>query len=544
MQINKIGVNNNQLTFKANYFTVDKRGSYFNIRKISTDNEENLGKEPVLQTKYLGEDVELPMIYDGKYYTAESKYDINNYRIFYKDTGKYERNGKEQVINQPYYTKIATKEDKKYNNLPTEQAFAKGKADGKVFVNTSDIPEDIPAILILDEIKDEETLVLGIPHNVKGIITSSCNFGVLSHCANLTRNRISAISIILDEDKFNNLKNQEGKYIRINNEDGILKYDNVKPNEPTEQFIYQKPIQPPILKNVERLLDFDELTPQNCGNKGYRIGVMQKLIKNGKLKNINLPSGFVIPEGYINKYKEYIDIRDEEEWRNRILNGIYVQDTENKIKELGLPRRNLIIRSNFNTEDLGSFSSAGIYESKRASTYGSIIDEAVFDIIHSAETSELAQKVHEKYGIKDKNIQPSVIVQEYVPSNYNFTVYSDDGDNNILIELSDTKLGYLNTNPALIKYNKKTKELSVTKKQSPLAEYMLDENGKIIDQKHPQDRISGNWEDLKPLLNIVTDGAQVLEKHFNHPQDIEGGITKDGKVYFWQTRDIVSQGKI
>ena len=110
--------------------------------------------------------------------------------------------------------------------------------------------------------------------------------------------------------------------------------------------------------------------------------------------------------------------------------------------------------------------------------------------------------------------------------------------------MSDTKLGYLNTNPALIKYNKKTKELSVTKKQSPLAEYMLDENGKIIDQKHPQDRISGNWEDLKPLLNIVTDGAQVLEKHFNHPQDIEGGITKDGKVYFWQTRDIVSQGKI
>ena len=73
---------------------------------------------------------------------------------------------------------------------------------------------------------------------------------------------------------------------------------------------------------------------------------------------------------------------------------------------------------------------------------------------------------------------------------------------------------------------------------------MLDENGKIIDQKHPQDRISENWEDLKPLLNIVTDGAQVLEKHFNHPHDIEGGITKDGKVYFWQTRDIVSQGKI
>jgi hypothetical protein len=32
----------------------------------------------------------------------------------------------------------------------------------------------------------------------------------------------------------------------------------------------------------------------------------------------------------------------------------------------------------------------------------------------------------------------------------------------------------------------------------------------------------------------------VLEKFFKHPQDIEGGI-KDGKVYFWQTRDIVAK---
>jgi hypothetical protein len=35
----------------------------------------------------------------------------------------------------------------------------------------------------------------------------------------------------------------------------------------------------------------------------------------------------------------------------------------------------------------------------------------------------------------------------------------------------------------------------------------------------------------------------VLEKFFKHPQDIEGGIGKDGKVYFWQTRDIVAKGK-
>jgi hypothetical protein len=537
---------NSAVNFQSNFYTVNKRGNYFNIRKISTDNEENLGKEPVLQTNYLDEDIELPMTYDGKYYTADFKYDINKYRIYYKDTGKYEKEGKEQVINPLYYTKIATREDRKYNDLPSEQAFAKGKTEGKVFVNTSDIPENIPAILILDEITDEEMLVLDIPHNVKGIITSSCNFGVLSHCANLTRNRISAISIIWDEDKFNDLKKQKGKYIAIDNNDGILKYDNVKQSRLSNENITPSlHIIPPKLENVEHLLDYDELTPQNCGNKGYRIGVMQKLIKNGELKNINLPKGFIIPEGYINNYKNYIDTEDEEEWKNRILNGIYTQDTENKIKELNLPRQNLIIRSNFNTEDLSSFSSAGIYESKPAGTFGSIIDEAVFDVInYSLNESKLAEKVHEKYGIKNKDIQPSVIIQEKIRPDYNFTVYSDDGNNNILIEMSDYKLGYLGTNPALIKYNKKTKELSVAKKQSPLAEYMLDESGKITDQNHPQDKISENWEDLKPLLNIVTDGALTLEKYFNHPQDIEGGIGQDGKVYFWQTRDIVSQGKI
>ena len=53
--------------------------------------------------------------------------------------------------------------------------------------------------------------------------------------------------------------------------------------------------------------------------------------------------------------------------------------------------------------------------------------------------------------------------------------------------------------------------------------------------------MSKNLDILTPLLSIVTSGALVLEKFFKHPQDIEGGITKDGKVWFWQTRDIVTK---
>lgn len=47
MQINKIS----NTYFKANFFTIEKRGKSYDLSKISTDNEEKLGKEPVLECK-------------------------------------------------------------------------------------------------------------------------------------------------------------------------------------------------------------------------------------------------------------------------------------------------------------------------------------------------------------------------------------------------------------------------------------------------------------------------------------------------------------
>jgi len=539
MQINKIGINN--INFKANYFTIEKRGKFFFPTVISTDNEENLGKEPVLQYERNGEKYEFPMVYDGKYYTTKVMVRPEKYRIFYQDTGKYERNGQEQVINPLNFIKTATKEDRKYNHLPLEQAIAKGEVNGKVFVNTLDIPKDVPVILILDVIqKNEDIIVASIPQNVKSIIVSSAEMSTLDHIANMARNKYQVFSIVWDDDKFNDLKNQVGKCIYLSNESGFLDYKEIGLNELTNDIENPILIIPPKLENVERLLNFDELTPQNCGNKGYRLGVMQKLVKDGILKDINIPNGFVIPEGYINKYIEYLNVSDRDEWKRRLKEGIYYQDTENKIKELGLPRNDLIIRSNYNTEDLSSFSSAGIYESISTRDCSSIIDKAVSHVIggEHIRLSNMAKIVHEKYGIEDKDIQPSVIIQENIYPDYKYTLYTDDGDNNIIIDLSDSSLEPAN---ALIKYNKKTNKLTLERKQSPFATYLFDEKGNIIDEKHPIDKITENWDILTPLLGIVTSGALVLEKFFKHPQDIEGGITKDGKVYFWQTRDIVAK---
>ncbi len=148
---------------------------------------------------------------------------------------------------------------------------------------------------------------------------------------------------------------------------------------------------------------------------------------------------------------------------------------------------------------------------------------------------------NKKYGIEDNQIQASVIVQEHIPKlDFKFTAYSDDGDNNILIEILDTKFSHNTPGSGIIKYNKCTKELTIENSQSWNAKYVLDEKGNIIEKDLGEDRIKKEWNILTPLLGIITAGALTLEEFLKHAQDIEGGI-KNGKVYFWQTRDIVAK---
>ena len=92
----------------------------------------------------------------------------------------------------------------------------------------------------------------------------------------------------------------------------------------------------------------------------------------------------------------------------------------------------------------------------------------------------------------------------------------------------------------IIKYNKITKELTLERSISPRARYVLDEEGNIVEKDYGEDRTKNAWNTLTPLLGIITAGALTLEEFFKHAQDIEGGI-KNGKVYFWQTRDIVAK---
>ena len=550
MQIHKIGINN--ISFKANYFTVEKKGQGYSLIKVSTDNEENLGQEPILEFNSTVKRYELPMAYDGKYYTTYVFPQTDKYRIFYKDTGKYEKNAEDQTINRLELVRIAAKEDKKNNNLSDELAYSKGVTEGKVVIAKyedekliADIPKDEPTILLIDGIDQYEVFdLLKLPKNVKGVITSSCEFEQLSHYASWYRNNLSVMSVILDENKYNELKNQEGNFISVDNQDGIVNWKEIEPIFPINDLevnVIQK-VEVPKLEKVERLLMPEELTPQNCGNKGYRLYIMQQLVNQGKLKDISIPKYFVIPEGYINKLKEYLGEEETEEYNDKLFEGIYTQEVDKKVKELGMNKRDLIVRSNYNTEGLSSFSSAGIYNSQ-TNKDDWILNTALNCVIKRSSESEFTQYIHKQNGIENEQVQPSVIVQDYVLPDYSFTLYSDDGDNNVIIDLKDCSLGFFNAYNSLIKYNKKTKELTIERTESPKAEYVIDEKGKIIDYSQEKCPIYKNWNALAPILGIVTSGAIVLEQFFEHPQDIEGGITNDGKVYFWQTRDIVAKTK-
>ena len=77
MQINKIGINIKQPKFQANYFRVDKFGRHCQFMTISTDNEENLGKEPVLQYEQDGKKKDIVEIIISNFYFVDVKADAS-----------------------------------------------------------------------------------------------------------------------------------------------------------------------------------------------------------------------------------------------------------------------------------------------------------------------------------------------------------------------------------------------------------------------------------------------------------------------------------
>ena len=223
MKVDRIKTNQN-INFKANFFKVKKYGQDSCIY-ISTDNSENLGSHPVLET----ENKKIPMVYDGKYYTTEYNiYNTNKYKIKYEDTGKYENNGKEKYF-IPEKLRALTNQIKKTPNLVLSKGSAQGKLVQAKNIDDTLLKSKEPLIIICDN-NEEWKKCCKYFNRTNGIILKSGTADLLSHFAALCRDYFSFGMLITDKKILNNLNNLEGKFISISNENENIEFNTIQYN--------------------------------------------------------------------------------------------------------------------------------------------------------------------------------------------------------------------------------------------------------------------------------------------------------------------------
>lgn len=529
------------INFKSDYYGFSKWGTRYFLSSIKTDDPPKEDQELILRLRSSNGTIRgnYPMTYDGQYYTYPKKVgesiDTSYYEILNKKIPS-----EEKEIDNLAISKLLDTYHRLSIGKPVERIISQGSAKGLIVNDLNNIPSDKPVILMIDKLEDDRTTydtISTLGTNVQGIIANTVEIGMLTHAINLAGEYFDVVSVIYDDKKYNELKNLAGQSLEISNESGKLEYQKInKCPELTEL----KPPTPkiPILDEETKLLDFSELTRKNSGEKAYRLGVMQKLIKEGYLSDIEVPPGFVIPLGYINKIYEYInETEDELEREKRILNHPMNDELAEVCSRYGIGERDIIYRSAFNAEDLSDYPTAGIYDSYSGSYYYGYITY-INDVVTSKD-SKAAKKSRERYGLEDAIIQPTVIVQKYISlPDYKFTLYTDSYDGKLKIETYNRE--ERKYSPTIINYDKESGELEIEELPYALGKYVIKDTGEVIEEHLEQNQIEKDWESLIEPFKIVIKNALKLEKYFDRPQDIEG-VIKNRKVYFLQTRDIVKK---
>ena len=259
---------------------------------------------------------------------------------------------------------------------------------------------------------------------------------------------------------------------------------------------------------------------------------MNNLVKEGKLQDVFIPNAFVLPHVYLEKVEKLI----QEDPKNRWQNNEIAQEINNYAKNI-ITSPFIMVRSAFNGEDLEGYSAAGLYDSF-AQNSDDLNLGVIYDVMKSKNKS-IAIKSRKHHNIPDDLIKPSVIIQDGINADYSFTAYTESpfDKNKVLIEMFINEDRFCKPIPYQISYNKLTKELKVEQEHSRYEEYLYDENYKLLDKKVKRPK------DIDTILDVIKNlvkNALVLEKEFEKPQDIEGGI-KNGQLYFWQTRNIVKK---
>ncbi len=525
-------------SFKANYYKYTKNGNNIKLNQIKTDNAEKLGSNPIL----LYSRGQIPMTYDGRYYTANLEENIVDYSIYYQDTGKFE-NGEELVhIDFPRLEHMGFIAEKTHNNSPLAQTIVNGEVSGKLVKvkKLSDIEQKLEEnpdlkneslILLVD---DERKFTHFHPENVQGIIFKNGNLGQLSHEANIYRMYTGMVSSVFDEKVIEELNNRVGEYVTISNQNEQL---DITPISKFElNVVENRKIDVPQMDSSDKILKFNECTKNNCGNKAYRLSLLHKLAKIGFLTDVTIPKGFVLPYGYLDNLQNYFLGNQKQNFAEIYHDNKYKDELLSMLDEHNIDSDFIIVRSAFNGEDLPGFSAAGLYDS--CVTYKDDIVPTINHVIDSKD-SKRAQIVRAKHQIPDNAILPSIIVEEYIPADYAFTMYTNTGDNKMLIEVRENH-DFQESEPAFITYDRNNNTFEYSGKICSSSDYLVDDNYKILKQNFHESSLTKNFDKLRHIFRNLVNNAEKIEKIFANPQDIEGGI-KDGKLFLWQARDIVKR---
>ena len=515
----------NNINFKANYYKTQNYGKATST-KVMTDNSENLGSKPV---HINWNDQKTEMIFDGQFYTTKSFVLGDEYKILYEDTGLYENQGQERFLDKDRIFRAIKSLDKTSN-----RALMRGSAEG-LLVQAKNIDEKLlesntPLVIICEDAKDAYKYFEHFD-KIEGVLLKSADEGVLSHFSALFRDYFSFGHLVTNEQTIEDLSKLEGEFVSISNENDELKYKEIAPI--TKVARAEEKVIIPQMKRVDKILTLDECEKDTVGNKAYNLKRMMNLVKERKLQDVIIPNAFVLPHAYL----EHVEKTIAENRRNKY-------DKENKIlleiKDFAkdvITTDSIMIRSAFNGEDLDGYSAAGLYDSTWDFLKSFDLDK--INYVLRSKDKLVASKSRERHGIKDEEIKPSVIIQDFIHSDYTFTTYTESplDKDKLLIELFINRDLHCKPEPYQITFDRNTGNLAVEKEHSLLTEYVFDENYNLLSSKPLEE---SHVKELFPILKKLVKNALVLEKEFGKPQDIEGGI-KAGQLYFWQARNIVKK---
>lgn len=552
--------NFNQPQFMAHTYKIRPKSDEVEVR---TDNEPYLGEEPYLVplSKHSYFDNKIKMDKENGVYSAKIPEDkIIKYHIDYKDTGNVDlKDGKDYAITN--YKKMKQDASLALRNQfrqPLVHAINSGKTIGRV-VYAEKIPRNIEDI--------NEPFIMVAPNlfyykvknpNLVGMIYTSEDCASLSHEASQLRQNTDVCASVYNPKDIEKLESLNGERIELEVRDNFIRMDKTD-KVPTSK-IYPK-IEVPKLKQCDKVLTSKEFLPDVIGAKAVNLRRLEELKEQGKI-DVIIPKSVALPYGYfqnlwdndIEQEKYYLENKDRYPCKESCLVGKLSDYAENKmfelrdiLKENGITSDWVIVRSAFNSEDLPNYSAAGLYDSELISLDSEIekrnngeLYHAILNDVGRSKWSKNAIKSRKQYQIPDENVQPGALIQDYIPAKYIFTVYTNDDNNKLKLELFSRnafRFGKDMYQPHVFSYDKATGKLSYNSIQMMDEGVTFNEDGEIIDIDPIEEDLSNN-EKIMEQIKKVAQNALVVEKEFGTPQDIEGGL-KDDDIYFWQTRNIV-----